>query len=130
VGHPRVAHEEARLLLDKAQGQWRAGQMAAAASSYEEILARYPNDARAGLAALELGRIQMDHLGDFEGAIVSLRRALRLTPAASFHEDALARLVRATARLGRTADCARARDVYLTRYPGGIHAAAIAKACE
>jgi transmembrane sensor len=128
--HPAAPREEARLLLEQAQSQWRAGQMTAAASSYEEILARYPNDARAGLAALELGRIQMDHLGDLTGAVVSLQRALRLAPAASVREDALARLVRATDRLGRHDDCTHARDSYLARYPSGIHAAAIAKACE
>jgi transmembrane sensor len=127
---PRQARGEARLLLEAAQSQWRAGHMAAAASVYEEILARFPNDARAGLAALELGRIRMDHLGDLEGAAVSLQRAVRLAPGASFHEDALARLVTATERLDRREDCARARRAYLSRYPEGIHAGAVAKACE
>jgi len=127
---PHQARGEARLLLEAAQSQWRAGHMAAAASVYEEILARFPNDARAGLAALELGRIRMDHLGDLEGAAASLQRAVRLAPAASFHEDALARLVTATERLDRREDCARARRAYLSRYPEGSHAGAVAKACE
>jgi transmembrane sensor len=127
---PRQARGEARLLLEAAQSQWREGHMAAAASMYEEILARFPTDARAGLAALELGRIRMDHLGDLEGAVVSLQRAVRLAPAASFHEDALARLVTATERLNRRDDCVRARRAYLSRYPEGIHAGAVAKACE
>ncbi len=134
AAHPaartHAAREEARLLLEKAQGQWRAGHMAESAGLYEEILARYPHDARTGLAALELGRIRMDHLGDLAGAVVSLQRAVRLAPGASFHEDALARLVQATDRLGRRGDCARARDAYLARYPGGIHAGTVAKACE
>jgi hypothetical protein len=127
---PHAAHEEARRLLERAQGQWRAGHMAESAGLYEEILARYPHDARTGLAALELGRIRMDHLGDLKGAVVSLQRAVRLAPAASFHEDALARLVQANDRLGRRGDCARARDAYLARYRDGIHAATVEKACE
>jgi tetratricopeptide (TPR) repeat protein len=118
------------MLLERAQGQWRAGHMAESAGLYEEILARYPHDARTGLAALELGRIRMDHLGDLKGAVVSLQRAVRLAPAASFHEDALARLVQANDRLGRRGDCVRARDAYLTRYRDGIHAATVSKACE
>jgi transmembrane sensor len=129
-GRSHAAHEEARMLLERAQGQWRTGHMAEAAGLYEEILSRYPHDARTGLAALELGRIQMDHLGDLKGAVTSLQRAVRLAPAASFHEDALARLVQATDRLGRRGDCARARDAYLARYHDGIHAAAVSKACE
>ena len=122
--------EEARVLLERAQRQWRAGRMADAAAVYEEILARFPSDPRAGLAALELGRIRMDDLGDLKGAVASLERAVRSAPGASFHEDALARLAQADARLGRRAECLRARDAYRTRYPNGIHTAVVERACD
>jgi tetratricopeptide (TPR) repeat protein len=126
----RVARDRARLLFERAQERWRAGRMGDAAAYYEEVLARHPNDPRAGLAALELGRIRMDHLDDLPGAVVSLERAVRLAPSAPFHEDALARLAQANARLGRASECRRARDAYLARYPEGIHAAAVSGACD
>jgi hypothetical protein len=127
---PTPAREEARQLLERAQRQWRAGRMSDAAGLYEEILGRFPNDPRAGLAALELGRIRMDHLGDLPGAVASLERAARSAPGASFHEDALARLAQAYARLGRDGDCHRVRDAYRDRYPNGIHAATVSGACD
>jgi hypothetical protein len=104
--------------------------MTAAAGLYEEVLARHATDPRAGLAALELGRIQMDHLANPGAAVVSLNRALKLAPRASFREDALARLAQAYARLGRDADCRRARDAYARAYAHGIHAATVSKLCE
>ena len=123
-------HASARALLEDAQVEWRAGRMTAAAGLYEEVLARHATDPRAGLAALELGRIQMDHLANPGAAVVSLNRALKLAPRASFREDALARLAQAYARLGRDADCRRARDAYARAYAHGIHAATVSKLCE
>ena len=124
------ASASARALLEQAQERWRAGRMTEAAALYEQVLARHPTDARAALAALELGRIQMDHLRDLPGAIVSLERALRLAPHAAFHEDALARLAQANARLGRKAECRRARDAYVRQYAQGIHVTLVSKLCE
>jgi len=120
----------ARQLLEHAQVEWRAGHMAEAAASYEQVLAQHASDPRAALAALELGRIQMDHLANPAAAIVSLEQALKLGPRASFREDALARLARGYARLGRTADCRRARDAYAREYANGIHAAAVSRLCD
>src|SRR5205085_211310 len=57
-------------------------------------------------------------------------RAARLAPAGPLQEDALARLAQANARLGRGADCRRARDAYRSRYPDGIHAVMVAGACD
>jgi len=125
-----AAQTSARDLLEQAQVAWRAGRMAEAAASYEQVLAQHATDPRAALAALELGRIQMDHLANPAAAAVSLERALKLGPRAAFREDALARLARAYARLGRTADCRRARDAYTREYASGIHAATVSKLCE
>lgn len=108
----------------------RAGRMGEAAEAYASLLASYPEDARAGLAAFELGRIRMDALGDASGAIRALERSLTAGPAASFHEDALARIVVAQDALGRTQACAQARDRYLAAYPGGVHAHALAARCR
>jgi outer membrane protein assembly factor BamD (BamD/ComL family) len=126
----KSASRSARVLLEDAQVEWRAGRMTAAAALYEEVLAHHAGDPRAALAALELGRIQMDHLANPGAAVVSLNHALKLGPRASFREDALARLAQAYARLGRGAECRRARDAYAREYASGIHAATVSKLCE
>jgi transmembrane sensor len=120
----------ARALLERAQVAWRADRMNEAAANYEEVLARHPTDARAGLAAFQLGRIQMDHLSDTASATISFAQAMHLAPHAAFREDALARLAQANHRLGRTAECSRARDAYLHDYPNGIHVPNVSSLCR
>jgi hypothetical protein len=101
-----------------------------AADAYADLLARHPGDARAGLSAFELGRIRMDALDDHAGAIQALERALAAGSNASFHEDALARIVVASDALGRGDACRKARARYLERYPDGVHANALAARCR
>lgn len=119
----------ARELFEKAGEHRRAGDAAAAARAYEELLRAHPSDARVGLAAFELGRLRMDRLGDPAGAIALLERAVASSLGPSFREDALARLVSAYAGQGNYAACGRARDRYLQSYPHGVHAAAVASRC-
>lgn len=117
-------------LFSRASLSRRAGQMREAADGYAELLARHPRDGRAGLSAFELGRIRMDALGDPEGAITALEQALRSGGRASFHEDALARIVIAHDALQRIEDCREARARYLARYPRGVHAHALQARCR
>lgn len=119
----------ARDLFEKAGEHRRAGDAAAAARSYEELLRRHPADARASLALFELGRLRMDRLGDRAGAVSALERALASNLGPSFREDALARLVAAYAAQGNQPACLRARDRYLASYPSGVHAAAVRTRC-
>ena len=126
----KPATETARTLLEEANEYRRAGRVADAARAYETLLARHPKDGRAGLAAFELGRLRMDRLGDFAGAIQALERAMTLAPGSGFREDAMARLVTAYARSGNAARCSRARDAYLKRYPEGVHRNTVAKQCD
>ena len=130
VGRRRAAPAAtARALLERAQIVWRAGRMNEAAADYAEVLDRHPADPRAALAAFELGRIQMVHLADLTGATASFERALHLGPRASFQEDTLARLAQANDRLGRGADCRRARQRYMREYPDGLHVARVSDLC-
>jgi TolA-binding protein len=130
----RVAREarpgDARELFEQARGLWRAGRMRAAADSYQALLRDYPRDARAGLAALELGRLRMDRLGDLPGAVEAFERAVALAPGAELREDALARLAGASAGAGDRAGCTRARDRYLADYPTGVHRRTVAALCD
>jgi hypothetical protein len=120
--------EDARKLFETANQARRAGDMRAAANGYEALLRRYPTDGRATVAALELGRLRMDHLGDNAGAISALNRAAR-SGGGSVREDAMARLVRAYAATGSKARCLRARENYERSYPEGHHRAEVRAAC-
>lgn len=124
-----AAGPSARELFEKAGESRRAGDAAAAARAYEELLRLHPSDGRASLSAFELGRLRMDRLGDRAGAIAALERALASNLGPSFREDALARLVSVYAAQGNYAACGRARDRYLASYPAGVHAAAVATRC-
>jgi transmembrane sensor len=127
----RPAPSDARELFEEARGQWRAGKMEEAARTYQALLTAYPRDPRAGLAAFELGRLRMDRLNDMPGAVQALEQAVALAPGAELREDALARLVAASAAAHDHARCARARSRYLTEYPSGVHHRTVsAAACE
>jgi FecR-like protein/tetratricopeptide repeat protein len=119
----------ARLLLDRGNVSRREGNVAGAARAYEELLARYPSDPRAGLAAFELGRLRMDRLNDLPGAIRALERAGQLLADAGLREDAMARLVTALDATHEAERCLTARAAYLESYPTGIHVRPVAGAC-
>jgi transmembrane sensor len=119
----------ARELFDLGNAARRAGDVAGAARAYELLLEHHPRDARAGLAAFELGRLRMDRLGDVHGAIQALQRAVALAPGAGFREDAMARLVDAYASAGATERCRSAQSAYLESYPAGVRASSIARRC-
>jgi TolA-binding protein len=121
--------ERARELLQKATEARRAGRFAEAARAYQELASAHGQDSRAGLAAFELGRLRMDHLGDDAGAASALQQALASSGAAAFREDALARLARAHARLGQTSQCAKARQQYLDLHPHGVHVKQVLGLC-
>jgi transmembrane sensor len=118
-----------RELFDLGNAARRAGDGAGAARAYELLLEHHPNDARAGLAAFELGRLRMDRLGDVHGAIQALQRAVALAPGAGFREDAMARLVDAYAAAGAKERCRSAQSAYLESFPTGVRASAIARRC-
>jgi transmembrane sensor len=116
-------------LLQTANDARLAGRAKDAASAFDLLRRRYRNDPRAGLAAFELGRLRLDSLGDPSGAAEALADAVALAPSGPFREDADARLVEAFDRMHNARRCAAARHAYLARYPGGLHAAAVAARC-
>jgi tetratricopeptide (TPR) repeat protein len=120
----------ARELFDLGNAARRAGDAAGAARAYEQLLEHHGGDARAGLAAFELGRLRMDRLGDVHGAIQALQRAVALAPGAGFREDAMARLVDAYAAAGALERCRSAQSAYLESYPSGVRASAVARRCR
>lgn len=119
----------AKELFDASREARRNGDSRQAAQLLQELVTRYPNDPRAGLAAFELGRIRADVLGDLSGAITAFEQALRLSPRGSFRQDALARLAQAYDRAGRTAACRATRQRYLDAHGEGVHAQRVLKLC-
>lgn len=119
-----------RALLEEANQLRRAGKIRDAARRYETLLSRYGTDARAGLAAFELGRLRMDRFGDMKGAVSALEKAMTLAPGSGFREDALARVVTAHARSGNQTACQRAKQRYLKSYPRGVHRQAVLDQCS
>jgi transmembrane sensor len=129
--HARSTDAAAREQFEQARSEWRAGRIDAAAKTYQTLLTSHPRDPRAGLAAFELGRLRMDRLGDMPGAVQALQQAVALAPGAELREDALARLVAASAAAHDRAVCARSRTRYLTEYPSGVHHRTVTAAtCE
>ena len=123
------APPSAAAWLDRANTARRAGDSAGAARAYESLLAKFPRDARAGLAAFELGRLRLGPLSDVNGAAQAFRRAIALAPGSAFRQDAMARLVEAYAAAGKLESCASAKAAYLKDYPQGVHAAFVSRQC-
>jgi transmembrane sensor len=127
-GKSAPAADDAKALLEKAQQATAEGRMADAAQLFVALRRQHRRDARAALAAFELGRIRLDSLGDPAGAEEAFRDALRLTRGGPLREDAEARRVEALSKM-HAAGCAKARDEYLARYANGVHRAAVAGWC-
>lgn len=121
--------EGPKELLARATTARQEGRPRDAAAAFDALRRRHRSDARAGLAAFELGRIRLDSLSDPAGAAEAFADAVVLAPDAPFREDAEARRVEALDRVGDTARCEAARAGYLARYPTGIHARQVAGRC-
>lgn len=132
VSHPTDAHAapDARVLFESARAARRDGDAAEAERLYALLLAQHPRDPRAGVVAFELGRLRMDVLGDDEGALAPLARSIRGRAAASYREDAMARMAVAEDRLGHARACATARDAYVAEFPTGVHTAVVSALCR
>lgn len=125
----REPADDAKRLMELADAARLRGQPREAATALDSLRKRHRGDARAGLAALELGRLRLDSFRDPAGALEAFRDAAVLSASPSVKEDALARQAQALELLGDSAACKRVRDAYLARYPRGIHSASIAKRC-
>jgi transmembrane sensor len=120
----------ASQLFEAARTARGAGDVEGAARSYAALLKQYPNDERAGVAALELGRLRMDSQHAYGPAADAFRRAIAAAPNEGVREDAMARLVEALDALRDRDGCNKERQKYLARYPKGVHAAAVEGRCS
>ena len=118
-----------KALLEAADAARVAGRSREAATLLDELRRRHRSDARAGVAAFQLGRLRLDTLNDPSGAVEAFDDTIALAPNASFREDAEARRVEALER-ARDPRCREAKDAYLARYPKGVHVAEVNARCE
>ncbi|MEM7676759.1 MAG: FecR domain-containing protein [Myxococcota bacterium] len=120
----------ARSIFLRAQTLRAKGRIEAAVRAYQRMLNVFPNDSRAPLAAMEIGRLKMDALQDYEGAIHALERAAYHSVDSPLREDAMARIVRAYDRLSRRSDCERAQNAYLEAFPTGRYLSDVRRHCR
>lgn len=104
------------LLADVAR---LSGHAADAVVPLERILSRFPHDPQASLAALALGRLELDDLNRPTEAAGALNRALELGVPKSLREDVRARLVEAYARAGNRPAARAAAEAYVREFPEG-----------
>ena len=96
-----------------------SGHAAEAVVPLERILREFPGDPQAPLAALALGRLELDTLDRPAKAATALNLALSLGVPHSLREDVRTRLVEAYARAGNRAAARAAAAAYLREYPDG-----------
>jgi len=120
---------DAAQLFEAASTARRAGDVQAAVKAYAALLKQFPRDSRAGVAALELGRLRMDSLHAYGPAAEAFRRAIAAAPNEGVREDAMARLIESVDAMGDKAACLTEQQRYQARYPGGVHAAAVRARC-
>ena len=91
----------------------------------EQLIAEHSSDARAPLAALTLGRVQLNSLNLPSQAASSIEKALALGLPAGLVEDAYALLVEAYARAHNLVEARAAYRQYLTTAPQGSTAGSV-----
>ncbi len=128
--HPTEAPPSAVALFAGADRARLDGHPADAARRLEQLCVTYPADARAGVAAFQLGRLRLRELGDPSGAAAWFRTALAHPSAAAYREDASADLVDALDRAGQTAACRQARDAFVAAHPASLRRAAVSERCR
>jgi transmembrane sensor len=102
-----------------------SGHPALAVDPLRRLMDEHPRDPRAAVAALTLGRLQLDALDQPEAAVTSLERALELGVPARLSETTLARLVEAHHRAGHAEAARRVGARYLSEHPDGRNAARV-----
>ncbi|CAN5187667.1 hypothetical protein BH09MYX1_BH09MYX1_25680 [soil metagenome] len=121
-GVPAKDPEELLLAADAAR---YSGHSEKAVDSLRDLLSRFPDDSRAGLAAFTLGRVLLDELGRAREAADAFATAHE--KGGPLAEDALAREAEAFTKAGDDARAKSTATRYLATYPNGRHAAAARK---
>lgn len=96
----------------------RSGHPSEAVLPLERLEREFASSPRAPLAAVTLGRLELD-LGNAARAGKAFERALALHVPAALEEDVYARLVEAYVKAGNATAARTARDLYVRKFPDG-----------
>ena len=121
----RAVPDEVAVLLEAGDVARLSRHPQEAVAPISRMLARFPKDPRAPLAAFTLGLVYMQELGRAADAARSFAHARELDPAGLMAEDALARQVEAWFRAGDTARSQAMAKEYVRLYPHGRRLQAI-----
>lgn len=122
---PASIPDEPGALLAAADVARLSHHPAEAATRFRAVIARYPRDPRASLAAFHLGLVLLEELARPREAAAAFARCRRLDPGGDLVEDALGREVEALFRAGDSAAAREAAELYLRRHPNGRRANAV-----
>lgn len=109
----------AEQLMERADLARAHGEPAVAVRWLERLVEDHPEDARASVAAMTLGRLELRRLARPSRAVAAFDRAISLGLPASIAEDTRAMRVEALMRAGRAEDARGAAAEYHRRYPSG-----------
>lgn len=101
-----------------------AGHDEEAISLLERIIAAYPDDPMAPVAAFTIGKLQLEQLRDFAAASESFERADTLGIPDALREQTFVRWVEALGRAGQRTRCREVAQQYRQLFPGARSAAA------
>jgi transmembrane sensor len=131
VGPSKIDEEATRASVDDllALGDVArlSGHPREAIAPLTRVIDEHTSDARAGVAAFTLGRIQLDTLARPDLAAAAFARSIELGLPEGLAEDAYVRLVEADAKAGDRPGAHAAADAYARRFPQGSRAPMIAR---
>lgn len=119
--------QSAARLLALADVARLSGHPAQAVEPLDRVIRTHAGSAEAKLAAVTLGRLYLDQLGQPAAAANILQRALALGPPAGLREDVYARLVEAQARSGDISGARESFKTYRREFPEGRRAPDLAR---
>jgi transmembrane sensor len=99
-----------------------SGHPADAIEPLRRVVAERPGDAQAAIAAMTLGRVHLDSLGDAGSAARDFRDAIALGLPRALLEDAHLRLIEALAKSGDRGAAHRAWEAYKQQFPSSSRA--------
>lgn len=119
--HPEtLGKSSAELMLAADVARWSQHPVAAA-GLLQRVVAEYPADPVAPLAAFTRGRVLWENLGQISAAADAFERARRLAPGGAIAADALAREIDARKAMGQKSEARQLARAYLRSYPQGSH---------
>lgn len=110
----------AKDLAQRARKQRTARNWRGAASTFAELIRRYPRSGWARTARVSLGLIQLDRLGNARGALAQFDAYLASTRVGALAQEASYGRIRSLRRLGRRSAEIRALTAFMRLYPRAI----------